>query len=283
MNSFADSLKVINWNTFLLPSIAKITAQNQRAKLIADYLKNSEEDYDIITLQEVFTKRAYRTITKTLKDKYPYHTGSPRRRWFKPVSSGLLILSKYPIVDTYFYMFSKMAHADRYSTKGALAVTIELSEKSKVQVITTHFQAQYGEKYETIRKGQYHYLKNTVLKNYHDPDLPMILTGDFNINKHRTQEYNPFINYLNLVDPIISGDITDTYDSRINNLVTVKKGKPEKIKTYDYIFLLPAQSGAHLRSTYILNPKGNYKIKRKHIKDGSLSDHLPVVSIIDLF
>lgn len=282
MNSFAREIKIINWNVYLLPKIAKNTAQDERVQLIADYLLNSSEDFDIITLQEVFTKNGYKTLVETLKDKYPYHTGSPIRKWFKPVNSGLLILSKYPIKETSFYMYSGMAHADRFSSKGVLATTIEIQEGYYAQVATTHLQAQSGAKYERIRETEYKYIKKEVIEGFKVSSMPMILTGDFNIDKHYPSEYEKFINFMGLETPSFSSDEQFTVNSKTNTLVEPSKDRPLIQEVLDYTFLLEGEYNEQILDSYILRPKGDYIYQDQTITAGSLSDHFPVITIIKL-
>lgn len=282
MNAYSKEIKVLNWNTYLLPKIAKSTAQDERAKLIAEYLLNSEEDFDIITLQEVFTKNGFRTFTNILKEKYPHHTGSPIRKWYKPVNSGLLILSKLPITETSFYMYSGMAHADRFSSKGALAVTIEAQEGVYLQVATTHLQAQQGNKYEKLRESEYKYIKESVIDGFKIDEIPLVLTGDFNIDSHSPKEFEPFIDYMQLEQPSLSGDKLFTINSETNSLVEPSNERPLIQEVLDYIFLIPGAYNAQIQQTYILHPKGDYLYQGIQQSDASLSDHLPVISIINI-
>lgn len=280
--SFATELKVINWNLYLLPKIAKGTSQDQRVDLIAEYLLNSEEDFDVITLQEVFTSYGFETLTEKLKAKYPYHTGKPARKWYKPVNSGLLILSKYPIREQSFYMYSSMAHADKFSSKGVLAITIEIEENSFAHIATTHLQAQNGEKYEQIRKRQYKYIDEKVIRNFKLKDIPLILTGDFNIDMHNENEYLPFMQYMGFSKSIFNSEEQFSVNSETNNLVEVSGDYKVVQEVLDYTFLFSVESLSKIIDNRILNPKGDYSLKGEEIKAGSLSDHFPIITTIEL-
>lgn len=282
INAYSKEIKVINWNTYLLPKIAKSTSQDERAKLMAEYLLTSEEDFDIITLQEVFTGNGYETFTKLLKEKYPYHTGSPVRKWYKPVNSGLLILSKYPIREQSFYMFSGMAHADQFSSKGALAITVELEKDLFVHVATTHLQAQQGQKYELIRESEYKYIKDEVINNFKLDELPLILTGDFNIDSYHPKEFEPFIEHMQFELPNLTGEELFTVNSLTNNLVEIEPEQSAVKEVLDYIFLIPGIYSEQIQRSYIIHPKGDYNYKDLSLKNASLSDHLPVISVINI-
>lgn len=130
--------------------------------------------------------------------------------------------------------------------------------------------------------SEYEYIKREVLEGFRITELPLILTGDFNIDLHMPEEFDPFIEHLGVDYPIISGDIQFTVDSKINNLVEASKERPVIKEVLDYIFLLPGEANEQLSETYILNPKAEYTYQRSLITAGSLSDHLPVISIINL-
>src|SRR5688500_12922252 len=89
-----------------------------RLKLIAD--KVLELSPDILCFQEVYLPRCPKILIDQLKVQYPYshHFSSGL------VGSGLLTLSKYPIVDAAFHRFRmggkplRLEHGDYYAGKG---------------------------------------------------------------------------------------------------------------------------------------------------------------------
>jgi endonuclease/exonuclease/phosphatase family metal-dependent hydrolase len=275
---YANPLKVFTYNAFMLPWYASNSSQNERAKLIADYLL--KEDFDVICLQEVFTRKSYKIITRKLNDKY-YNTGRPYRKWYKFVNSGLVIYSKYPIVDQRFYRYRGLKHADGLSSKGILAVTLEIDKDNDkyVQLINTHLQAQQGKKYERIRKRNYQLIKDKIINGYHNKDYPLILTGDYNIDQHDTDEFKPFEESLALYPLEFNSELQYTVDSTINTLHGPHSDGSDNLQVLDYVFLLPGNTNAWQVENQILDPQGRYGRKGKI---GSLSDHQPVLSIIDL-
>jgi phospholipase C len=94
----ADSLKVASWNVFLRPAILNDN-QLERVQPIAE--KIIELDPDVIVLQEVFHKKARKKLIASLESHYPYFTTRGKTSWLG-VSSGLLIMSKYPITHEQF-------------------------------------------------------------------------------------------------------------------------------------------------------------------------------------
>ena len=49
------------------------------------------------------------------------------RSVWKPVDSGLLLMSKYPILDSEFIIFKEGLGSDAYSTKGVISALIEVN------------------------------------------------------------------------------------------------------------------------------------------------------------
>ena len=75
-----QTLKVLSWNIYMLPPLAKFTGKQRRARKIGELLKNS--DFDIFVFQEAFHGAARRKIWRRLKDNFPYKLGPANRRWY---------------------------------------------------------------------------------------------------------------------------------------------------------------------------------------------------------
>ena len=71
----ANSLKILSYNVKMLPRFIKRERHFpiKRAHIIPSYL--TQEDVDIIVLQEAFDMKANRIFRKQLKAKYPYIIG----------------------------------------------------------------------------------------------------------------------------------------------------------------------------------------------------------------
>ena len=146
---------------------------------INDYLSN----YDIVALQEIFmfcsSRRAY-LIAEARKRGFNYHTAAP----FSFIDGGLLILSKYPIMQSAFQAFSRGMHSDRLAVKGVLHARIQLSTHHSIDLFTTHLQASYrhpSSKAELlVRMKQLDALRKFV--DLHTTGSMTFICGDFNID-----------------------------------------------------------------------------------------------------
>ncbi len=104
-NESSDTkLKILTWNLYMRPRAVFHNGQVKRAPAIVNELK--DKDYDIIVFQETFDNKARNIIWKGLKEKYPYQSGSPKKKHFYKVSTGVFIISKLPLTDKTDIFFS---------------------------------------------------------------------------------------------------------------------------------------------------------------------------------
>ncbi|CAO3646910.1 unnamed protein product [Cunninghamella blakesleeana] len=181
-----DELCILSLNCWGLYIVSK--QRQLRLKAIADTIKQST--YDIVTLQEVWVQKDFEYIKNINSINLPYakyyHSGA--------LGSGLVILSKYPIVSTHYYPYTlagrplKIFHGDYYVGKGFGSACIDHPIIGIVEVFTTHLHAGYGksDEYKGHRITESWELTNmirsSIAQNRH-----VILTGDFN---SRPSSYN---------------------------------------------------------------------------------------------
>jgi sphingomyelin phosphodiesterase 2 len=152
-----------------------------RLQLIAD--KVLELSPDVLCFQEVFLPGCPKTLINRLHEHYPYyhHFASGL------VGSGLLTLSKYPIVDVAFHRFRmggkplRLEHGDYYAGKGIGFTRID-TPHGIVDVYNCHTHAQY----ERENDNEYAVYTNTNLYegirfiHAHSHSNAVILCGDLN-------------------------------------------------------------------------------------------------------
>lgn len=267
----AMELSFLSYNTWLMPGLF-MTAHKPRRRVhaIAKYLKNNPRD--IIGLQEVFTRRSYRKLSKVLLKEGFYSTGRPNniRRF---LSSGLMIFSKHPILAEKFQRFSACSGDDCLSSKGLLAALINVDGKP-LYVVNTHLQAGGSPKRTAARTKQILQFKRFLENEFFDLDAPIVIMGDFNVDKSHSQ-YDSLLEILDLTDEELDGELQYSYDGEIN-LQNIRKGNKAQ-ELLDYVFM---QRNAGYRGFYseqIIRPIGSYKKN----KDMDLSDHFAIESILD--
>ena len=165
----ARKIKVLTYNTYLL-GIGK-KSQKRFRYFIQHYMNN----YDILCLQEVFDipyKR--RMIWEAKKLGFHYFYASPFRYG---MDSGLLVLSRFPLINTTFTPFRCSTHIDRVAQKGIIAVSVWVNNMC-FQLINTHtqsFYCIYDKQALDILKLQSIQIKNEINKQG-----PVVLCGDLN-------------------------------------------------------------------------------------------------------
>lgn len=107
-------MKIISWNICCLPNVINLY---QNPKCVIDNIIKTLQFFkaDFICLQEIFDKTCIDIIKKAMSSyNIIYDTKGPK----SAINSGLMILSKYPLVDYGFHEFKSKCGEDRLSCKG---------------------------------------------------------------------------------------------------------------------------------------------------------------------
>lgn len=206
----AETLKVLSWNVFMLPPPIKQSLQSARKRFIAKELANS--GHDIYFLQEAFMGSFRSEVASALKKTHPYQKYLNKWRGSPFLSSGLQVISRYPIKSIDWVYYKSCAEADCLASKGALLLEMTLPSGKKVHVANTHLQA--GRKYGEIRRSQI-YEVGRLFDRYEDPRIPQLLVGDLNI-ADTEPEYAWSLNLLGFKPLPLVGPIRFT-SSRVNS------------------------------------------------------------------
>jgi endonuclease/exonuclease/phosphatase family metal-dependent hydrolase len=165
--AYSQELRVASYNVWGLPS--PLLRHGERFKEIPSAINSL--DADVVLIQEAFTDRAE---TLTTLPKFPYHSWGPKARFMR-FSSGLLILSRYPIVQTAQIAYSRCGGFDCFANKGAIYVKIRVPGSGDVSVFNTHLNANG---HDGVRATQAAHLLRFV--RVYSQGLPTIVGGDFN-------------------------------------------------------------------------------------------------------
>lgn len=113
------------------------------------------------------------------------------------VDGGLLILSRFPIVERDQLAFSQGSGADGICAKGVLYARVQLSPDlaDSLHVFTTHTQAGDRLPEYSIRAAQLKELAQFVGRTIReDPSAPVLITGDFNLDARHNITHDPATN-----------------------------------------------------------------------------------------
>eukprot|EP00644_Phytophthora_capsici_P012239 jgi/Phyca11/18595/fgenesh1_pg.PHYCAscaffold_38_\ len=145
--------------------------------------------FDVVILQEMFEAgpRQKRFVRDAYAMGFRYHCGSvwPRLLDSRLIDGGLLILSRYPIVERDQLAYSQGSGSDGICSKGVLYARIQLSPdlSDSLHVFTTHTQAGDKQKEYAIRLAQLQEMHRFIARTIRDdPGVPVLITGDFNLD-----------------------------------------------------------------------------------------------------
>lgn len=222
----AADLRILSWNTYMLPKPIKMSNQEIRTKVIAEALKG--ENYDFIFMQEAFMGSFRKYVGKALKSEYPHQYYLDNNKFIYPFfGSGVFVLGKHPfkVVDRVYY--KKCGAADCWASKGAVLVESKLPSGKLIQFAVTHLQAK--EKLGSVRLVQLNQAKAMLDKNKR-PGIPQFLVGDLNIDT-KEQEFEQGQNLMGMNATQLSGPIDHT-----NVIECYKKPDAEK-EQIDHIWV----------------------------------------------
>lgn len=174
----AAELKILSWNTYMLPKPIKFSNQKIRTSVIARSLDGG--DYDFIFMQEAFAGTFRKTVGNVLKKDFPhqYYLGN-NKILYPYFGSGIFILGRHPFKVLDKVYFDKCGAADCYAAKGAVLIESRLPSGKTVQFASTHLQAK--EKLGLVRLRQIGQIKE-LLKKHKKQGTPQFLIGDLNID-----------------------------------------------------------------------------------------------------
>ena len=247
-------LKLLSWNIKMFPApYGWLLNRNQRANNIIQLLKESSS-YDAIFFQEAFSGSIRKKIYEALKYIYPFQVEPKDEASFYRINSGLWVISKLPITLKDDVIFSKVRETDGLASKGAKLYTIN---KGGIlfNIINTHLQSDYKDKYDDIRQHQYLEIHEKLIFGKITND-PLILIGDLNIANPK--KLNKMLLQLNLKNGPLLGKLKHSL---------VGRGK----KLVDYILI----DDRNLKFKSIKRKIIDSPIKFKDMEN-KFSDHYPI-------
>lgn len=271
-----DTVKLVAWNVYMLPTPFNTKSQLLRARAITEILRKA--DYDVVVLQEVFKGKIFKYFIDSLKGTFPHFYTTPFKARFLKTTSGLLVLSKLPIKQTASVLFEDCKGSDCIAQKGALLVEVEKNNK-RVQIIGTHLQAEENDAAQVIRDKQYKQIAGKLMKPFERHNVPQVVAGDLNTSKYKDKAkfYDRMLKIFGAEDcarPHYRDKKLLSYDGSQNDVV--RKVWKSTQDLLDYI--LVRKNKTSLRS--LANIKIFRKQWRKENRD--LSDHYAIEAMIVL-
>lgn len=250
-----DSIKLVSFNIDdLACHVLKYENNSERATEIISYLESTNAD--IICLQEAWGETIKKEIMTAFLAKNYYIALPPwRKNYVFGENSGLVTMSKYPIINQIFLPFSNSRGVCRLMNKGVQYCHIRVPNSNldtsiELNIANTHLQASFTKtsSYLDFQKTAKEQL-TTIINNC--PYESCLLVGDLNLKKENLDEFinnEPKIQYF--------GENSETT-------------YPDSSSRLDYILKIIKLATKQSISNNITN---------KTESDIDLSDHFPIIS-----
>ncbi|PQO37391.1 hypothetical protein DTL21_05455 [Bremerella cremea] len=279
-----QTLSVVSYNVHLLPSVAlpfagERSAAAYRAEKIAEQLAG----YDLIALNEAFDATHRQKVIDQLQAETGngYHVADgPGRSGSHLIGGGLLVLSKYPILETHTHTYQNstrfLTHgfkSDGFAAKGALhvRVLVDLPSQLAVDCFVTHLDSQSA----SVRELQLKEFCQFVSHHQHS-DNPAVLLGDFNITAEPLGgAETEYANLMTSIDQLRSVPFVDAAQrvaygpAGSSNALADDGGR-----RIDYLFYSNSDRPFATQLTRV--QARHLPLLDEQVPEGSLSDHLAV-------
>jgi len=139
----------------------------------------------------------------------PYYIIGPDRGTLNiRQDGGLIILSKYPIIECSAMTYSSSSGTDRLASKGALYACIQLSSSADdyIHVFNTHIQSHNYSKSRLAQIIELMDFISEIIESDKDYTRPILIAGDFNVAAEKND------NWMKLAD-IAPPETEETEDS----------------------------------------------------------------------
>lgn len=190
--NFTEPARLLTYNIFMRPPGVKNNANDYKNDRLKHIITAILPHYDIITFQEAFAfgnHRIDRLIEAAQHEGFGYIMSPRHGPWELAADGGLLLLSRYPLLQADILEYPRGLHSDWLSYKGAIHALIGLDNATQVHVYTTHTQASYGkggtrsQQDIQMRLDQFGHFHDFILATTQGDDrTPIVAMGDFNID-----------------------------------------------------------------------------------------------------
>jgi len=227
-SAHALTFKIIQFNTWGVPLMVEDCSRYSQAME-----RIESRSPDVVILEEVFTRKGKKAFHR---ESYPYEARGPRA-FPKLVSSGLRILSRFPITRVSQTVFRRCTESDCLARKGAILVVLDLPDGQKLNVVATHLDSG---KMVNVRLSQLKQIQ-TLIETGGEPGAATVFAGDLNFIEDSI-EYPRMMSALGMTDGwrathAVSdpGFTYDTTQNRYAHDYSIKTHEPPLRGRIDYV------------------------------------------------
>jgi endonuclease/exonuclease/phosphatase family metal-dependent hydrolase len=173
----SSQVSIATLNTWMIPFLRR------RAHDRASYIGEALSKYDGVFLQEVFNQKQKRIYKSKLKGYNFFDEFRPLGK----ITSGLMSLTKFPILERRFIRYKSCKMFQCFANKGVMLTRIKISDDITMDIYNTHTEPFSSRTW--IRNNQFNQLIRFIKANDPLQMNPTVILGDFNIHSE-TQEYS---------------------------------------------------------------------------------------------
>mgnify|MGYP001071345526 CR=1 FL=1 len=193
------SIRFLTLNLLMRPPMVKNNSSDYKNARVQYFSKFILPNFDIVCLQEIFgsyNKRRKFLIKRAKEQGFEFYAVPHSANiWTLPIiDGGLLILSKYPILESDFMPYEKGVLPDSLSKKGVLYAKISTPQEV-IHVFTSHTQSSYNTgnerewyNYRSVRREQLKQLKQFISYKLGNKKELAVLMGDLNVDARESQK-----------------------------------------------------------------------------------------------
>lgn len=300
----------MTYNLYLRPPFVNSNGNDYKNERLNEFL-NYIDNYDVLALQEVFAlgnSRQNRLIKYAQKRGFFYSNSFPPPLFSRKfIDAGLVILSKYPIIETKAHIYKSGNQIDFYAAKQVLYCKLRIDEGNYLNIFTTHMQASYLDntpeqklQNDKARHGQIVELAQFVneILSQQNYCYPAVILGDLNVNardekepNHESEEYIYLMRQLRVhiknchtIDllkesyngkhPVTYGD-TEKVDNKVVPKETVLTTKEDHgcMQCIDYMMMIKPKKKCLINEISKATKVEEFAIPLGKYRFSQLSDH----------
>ncbi|KNC98168.1 uncharacterized protein SPPG_06573 [Spizellomyces punctatus DAOM BR117] len=318
----STGIRMLAYNFYLRPPPIESIGRDYKEDRLNLFIETAINEFDIMALSETFgtfNSRRERLVDAAAERGLRYWAHGNERNWWKGtfVDSGLLVLSRFPIIKTETILYQGAYGPDRYAAKGVLYTQILLDDtpdrKTRLHLFTSHLQASYlpddpddGDDLtgpaSSIRYDQFiqmrSFIDSVLEASAYDPvNDAVVLAGDFNVPGARFggepqrdgKEYLRMLQTLTSRDAEVldalreaTGQQPQTWKPWKQCLKGTEDDHKQAGKRLDYILQWRPRDAHHGHVSVSVNETGLRPFRVQDRPFNQLSDHTGVTSILRL-
>ena len=247
-------MKIATWNICCLSNFANLY-QNPKNSIKNIIKQMRIIKSDIFCLQEAFDKKIRQKLIKEFKN---YNVAYEENKEPFKINSGLMVISKFPIIDYGFINFIESCGEDKFANKGFLYIVVKYKNSNTV-IVNTHLNNptplfSFFSDSSDVLKNQLSQLFHTIYLKFNLYNN-IIVCGDFNTNPYFIKNF--------LKTSLLKNKITIKGFSNQSTVI-------DEYDTIDHILILNKSAEHHTQNSV------------EYIYNSLCSDHFLIVKVLNL-